>query len=90
MIDGIENMEKGIESFIGVSKQFKHALQVAETVPVNREETSKFSLRLDHEGRRSRWYPRTRNTVERLSNLFVTEFAGNRGETLPRRLLSRD
>ena len=82
MIDGIENMEKGIESFIGVSKQFKHALQVAETVPVNREEASEaFTGWIMKDSKDKVMSTRTRNTVERLGNLFVTG-AGNRGETL--------
>ena len=82
MIEGIENMEKGIESFIGVAKQFKHAMEVAASIPVNREEASEaFTGWIMKDSKDKVMSTRTRNTVERLGNLFVTG-AGNKGETL--------
>ena len=82
MIVGIENMEKGIESFIGVAKQFKHAMEIAAEVPVKREEVSQaFTGWIMQDSKDKVMSTRSRNTVERLTELFSTG-DGNKGETL--------
>lgn len=80
LLPKIENMEKAIDSFVGVTAQFQKALVVANEIPVSvpdaralfagwaATETSGISAR-------------TYNTVGRLTDLFVSG-AGNRGETL--------
>ena len=80
LLPKIENMEKAIDSFVGVTAQFQKALVIANEIPVSvpdaralfagwaATETSGISAR-------------TYNTVGRLTDLFVSG-AGNRGETL--------
>ena len=82
MIAGIENMEKGIESFIGVAKQFKHAMQVAAEIPVKRNEVSEAFTGWIMKSNKDKAIPtQSRNRIERLTELFSTG-EGNKGETL--------
>ena len=82
MIAGIENMEKGIESFIGVAKQFKHAMQVAAEIPVKRKEVSEAFTGWIMKSNKDKVIPtQSRNRIERLTELFSTG-EGNKGETL--------
>lgn len=79
LLPKIENMEKAIEGFIGVAAQFKAALDVANTVPVDVQAArSLFAGWISQDGGMS---TRTYNTVGRLTELF-TSGLGNRGETL--------
>lgn len=80
LVPKIENMEKAIEGFIGVSAQFKKALEIANSVPVKADEARSLFAGwavADTGGISSRTY----NTVGRLTDLF-NGGKGNRGETL--------
>lgn len=80
LVPRIENMEKAIETFIGVTAQFKRALEIAHEIPVsvpNAREMFAGWVVSDREGISRRSY----NTIGRLTDLFVGG-AGNRGETL--------
>ena len=83
MIVGIENMEKGIESFIGVSKQFKHALEKANTIPVKHAEANQlFTGWIAKDNAKDKVLStRSKNIVNRLGELFVSG-KGNEGQTL--------
>ena len=75
-------MEKGIESFIGVAKQFKHAMQVAAEIPVKRNEVSEAFTGWIMKSNKDKVIPtQSRNRIERLTELFSTG-EGNKGETL--------
>lgn len=80
LIPKIENMEKAIENFIGVSAQFKAALEIAASIEVKHDEARNMfgGWATSEEGGIS---SRTYNTVGRLTDLFKGG-AGNRGETL--------
>ena len=76
----IENMEKAIDQFIGVTAQFKKALEIANEIPVTPADArSLFAgwTGADTNGMSSRTF----NTVTRLAELFQRG-AGNNGETL--------
>ena len=76
----IENMEKAIDQFIGVTAQFKKALEIANEIPVTPADArSLFAgwAGADTNGMSSRTF----NTVTRLAELFQRG-AGNNGETL--------
>lgn len=80
LIPKIENMEKAIDSFVGVSAQFKQALEIAETVPVKTDEARALFagwVASEEKGISTRSY----NIIGRLTGLFSSG-AGNRGETL--------
>lgn len=80
LLPKIENMEKAIDSFVGVTAQFKSALEVANSIPVKIEDARSLFAGwavTDTGGISSRTY----NTVGRLTDLFKGG-AGNRGETL--------
>lgn len=80
LLPKIENMEKAIDSFVGVTAQFQKALVVANEIPVSVPDArSLFAgwAATEANGISSRTY----NTVGRLTDLFVGG-AGNRGETL--------
>jgi len=76
----IENMEKAIDQFLGVTAQFKKALSIANEIPVTPVDArSLFAgwAATDTNGMSSRSF----NTVTRLTELF-NRGAGNNGETL--------
>ncbi len=80
LLPKIENMEKAIDQFIGVTAQFKKALEIANEIPVTPADArSLFAgwAGSDTNGMSSRTF----NTVTRLSELFQRG-AGNNGETL--------
>jgi len=80
LLPKIENMEKAIDSFVGVTAQFKAALQVAESIPVNETKARQLFagwITDDEAGISTRSY----NVVSRLTDLYKGG-AGNRGETL--------
>lgn len=80
LVPKIENMEKAIDNFVGVSAQFKKALEIANSVPVKADEARSLFAGwavADTGGISSRTY----NTVGRLTDLF-NGGKGNRGETL--------
>lgn len=80
LLPKIENMEKAIDSFIGVTAQFQKALVVANEIPVSVPDArALFAGWAATEA--SGISARTYNTVGRLTDLFVSG-AGNRGETL--------
>lgn len=79
MTDKIENMEKAIDSFIGVTAQFKAALTIANEVPVQTEDAR--ALFAGWAAQDSGISTRTYNMVGRLTDLF-SGGAGNSGETL--------
>lgn len=80
LLPRIENMEKAIDSFIGVTAQFKQALDLANTIPVSVPDARALFAGWTTSGE-SEISARTYNTVGRLTDLFVGG-AGNRGETL--------
>ena len=76
----IENMEKAIDQFVGVTAQFKKALVIANEVPVQTSDARALFagwMATDTNGMSSRSF----NNVTRLSELFQRG-AGNNGETL--------
>ena len=80
LLPKIENMEKAIDQFIGVTAQFKKALEIANEIPVTPTDArSLFAgwAATDTNGMSSRTF----NTVGRLTELFQRG-AGNNGETL--------
>ena len=79
MTDKIENMEKAIDVFVGVTAQFKAALEIANEVPVQTEDAR--ALFAGWAANDSGISTRTYNTVGRLTDLFSGGL-GNGGETL--------
>ncbi len=80
LLPKIENMEKAIDQFLGVTAQFKKALSIANEIPVTPVDArSLFAgwAATDTNGMSSRSF----NTVTRLTELF-NRGAGNNGETL--------
>lgn len=80
LLPKIENMEKAIDAFVGVTAQFRVALEVAHEVPlVVPDARALFAgwMAKEEQGISKRTY----NTVGRLTDLF-TGGAGNNGETL--------
>jgi len=80
LIPKIENMEKAIDQFVGITAQFKKALVIANEIPVTPADArSLFAgwAGSDTNGMSSRTF----NNVTRLSELFQRG-AGNNGETL--------
>ena len=80
LLPKIENMEKAIDQFIGITAQFKKALVIANEIPVTPADArSLFAgwAGSDTNGMSSRTF----NNVTRLSELFQRG-AGNNGETL--------
>lgn len=76
----IENMEKAIDSFIGVTAEFKKALTVANEIPVSAPDArSLFAgwIAQETNGLSTRSF----NVVNRLTELFARG-AGNKGETV--------
>jgi hypothetical protein len=83
MMIGIANMEQVIDSFVGVTAQFKAALEQAETVPVDRDDATPLFAGFLGRNLKLNEAPSTRlrNTVGRLNELFIGG-QGNNGETL--------
>lgn len=80
LLPKIENMEKAIDRFIGVTAQFKKALEIANEIPVTPVDAR--SLFAGWTGAETNGMSsRTFNIVGRLSELFQRG-AGNNGETL--------
>ena len=80
LLPKIENMEKAIDSFVGVTAQFQKALTIANEVPVSTPDArALFAGWIASEEQEVS--ARTYNTIGRLTDLFVGG-AGNRGETL--------
>ena len=80
LLPKIENMEKAIDQFIGVTAQFKRALEIANEIPIT--PTDARSLFAGWAGAETNGMSsRTFNTVTRLAELFQRG-AGNNGETL--------
>jgi hypothetical protein len=80
LLPRIENMEKAIDCFVGVTAQFQKALVIANEIPVSVPDAR--SLFAGWAGQESNALStRTNNTVNRLTDLFQTG-AGNRGQTL--------
>lgn len=85
MPDRIKNIENAIENMVGVSAQFRLALQAANEEACSKEEAKNLfagflgEKALTPEGKLS---TRTRSTVDRLVTLFETPSVGNRGQTL--------
>jgi hypothetical protein len=80
LLPKIENMEKAIDQFVGVTAQFKRALEIANEIPITPVDArSLFAgwAGADTNGMSSRTF----NTVTRLAELFQRG-AGNNGETL--------
>ena len=80
LLPKIENMEKAIDQFVGITAQFKKALVIANEIPVTPADArSLFAgwAGSDTNGMSSRTF----NNVTRLSELFQRG-AGNNGETL--------
>ena len=80
LLPKIENMEKAIDQFLGVTAQFKKALTIANEVPVTPVDARALFAgwsATDTNGMSSRSF----NTVTRLSELFQRG-KGNNGETL--------
>ena len=80
LLPKIENMEKAIDQFVGVTAQFQKALVIANEVPVDvADARALFAgwMATDTNGMSSRSF----NTVTRLTELFQRG-AGNKGETL--------
>jgi len=80
LIPKIENMEKAIDSFVGVTSQFKQALVIANEIPVQAADARALFAGwavTENNGLSTRTY----NTVGRLTDLF-NGGAGNRGQTL--------
>lgn len=80
LLPKIENMEKAIDSFIGVTAQFQTAMKIANEIPVKVEQARPLFagwIGAETEGMSTRSF----NTVNRLTELFQRG-AGNRGETL--------
>jgi hypothetical protein len=80
LVPKIENMEKAIDQFIGVTAQFQQALKIANEIPVKLDQARPLFagwIAEETNGLSTRSF----NTVGRLTELF-TRGAGNRGETL--------
>ena len=80
LVPKIENMEKAIDQFIGVTAQFQQALKIANEIPVKLDQARPLFagwIAEETNGLSTRSF----NTVGRLIELF-TRGAGNRGETL--------
>ena len=80
LLPKIENMEKAIDSFVGVTAQFRKALTIANEIPVSSSDARPLFagwLGNQSEGISTRSY----NVANRLTDLFSSG-AGNRGETL--------
>jgi hypothetical protein len=80
LLPKIENMEKAIDQFVGVTAQFQKALTIANEIPVTPTDArSLFAgwAAAETNGLSSRTF----NTVNRLTELFQRG-AGNNGETL--------
>jgi len=80
LLPKIENMEKAIDSFIGVTAQFQTAMKIANEIPVKVEQARPLFagwIGAETQGMSTRSF----NTVNRLTELFQRG-AGNRGETL--------
>lgn len=80
LLPKIENMEKAIDSFVGVTAQFRKALTIANEIPVSSCDARPLFagwLGNQSEGISTRSY----NVANRLTDLFYSG-AGNRGETL--------
>jgi hypothetical protein len=80
LVPKIENMEKAIDQFIGVTAQFQSALKIADAIPVKLDQARPLFagwIAEETNGLSTRSF----NTVGRLTELF-TRGAGNRGETL--------
>ena len=80
LLPKIENMEKAIDAFVGVTAQFQSALTVANEIAVNETKARQLFAGWicdDEAGLSTRSF----NTVSRLTDLFKGG-AGNRGETL--------
>lgn len=79
LVPAIENMEKAIDSFVGVAAQFKHALEQANSIPLETPDAR--ALFAGWVAKDAGLSSRAYNTVGRLTELFKSG-AGNRGETL--------
>lgn len=80
LVPKIENMEKAIDQFIGVTAQFQQAMKIANEIPVKLDQARPLFagwIAEETNGLSTRSF----NTVGRLTELF-TRGAGNRGETL--------
>lgn len=80
LVPKIENMEKAIDSFVGVTAQFQKALTIANEIPVKVEQARPLFagwIAEETNGLSTRSF----NVVGRLTELFQRG-AGNRGETL--------
>lgn len=80
LIPKIENMEKAIDSFVGVTALFQKAMKIANEIPVKVDDARPLFagwIGTETEGMSTRSF----NTVNRLTELFQRG-AGNRGETL--------
>jgi len=87
LLPKIENMEKAIDQFVGVTAQFQKALTIANEIPVTPTDArSLFAgwAAAETNGLSSRTF----NTVNRLTELFQRG-AGNNGEDPSRRFLRR-
>jgi len=76
----IENMEKAIDAFVGVTAQFQQALNIANEIPVETSDARALFAGWAASAE-SGISKRTYNTVGRLTGLF-NGGAGNNGETL--------
>lgn len=80
LVPKIENMEKAIDSFIGVTAQFKKAMEDISSIPLKLDDArALFAGWMS--GEEKEMSTRTYNTVGRLTDLFSSG-AGNRGETM--------
>ena len=77
----IENMEKTVESMLGVQAQFNDALRIAASEPLREIEARNLFAGWLGEGAEDGLSTRAENTVERLVGLYRGG-AGNKGETL--------
>lgn len=80
-VAAVENMEAGIDAYIGSTAQFRAALTEANTIPVKAEKAREAFAGFIGNEDGGRLSTRSLNTVGRLVSLYRGG-AGNRGETL--------
>jgi hypothetical protein len=80
MIEKIEELEKGIDMFIGITAKFKHALNQANSIPVASEDAKPLFVGSLMKGKKE-ISTRTENIANRLETLFH-KGKGNKGETI--------